>query len=371
MNKIKTIILYGPKINVVNKKVYGGGTGGYTRNMSVYLKYFKFSNFQIVPCYHTIKGEINLSLFTKPIRLFIDVFAFLLVLSKNRTKCVHILGQYRGAVVREFVIVLLSKVFGKSIIYEIKAGAFIDSYNARDRFYKKMIDIIIHYSDKILVEGKVYKEYISNYYHKESHYFPNVVPNVEVPNEIHQKFQNKELKVIFVGYAYEGKGIKELVDGCSIFAQEQRSIELTLVGQIHPDIKTMIDNLPSSDYFKINTKGKLTHSDVLLEFTKNDVYCYPTKHSGEGHNNTINEALMYGMIISSTKKGFIGDFLNKENSYPIEELKSEEISKVFVEIIKDTSLAIKKSKKGRSLILEQFNTEKAKTKLEKYYNQLF
>ena len=34
------ILLVGPKINVSNKRAYGGGSGGYTRNMKVYLKYF-------------------------------------------------------------------------------------------------------------------------------------------------------------------------------------------------------------------------------------------------------------------------------------------------------------------------------------------
>ena len=44
------ILLVGPKINISNKRVYGGGVGGYTRNMKVYLKYFKFKDLEIIPC---------------------------------------------------------------------------------------------------------------------------------------------------------------------------------------------------------------------------------------------------------------------------------------------------------------------------------
>lgn len=157
---MKKIMLFGPKVNVVNKKAYGGGTGGYTRNMSVYLKYFKYTNIKLVPCFHTIRGEIHFSIFTNPIRLFIDVFSFLLVILKNRINCVHILGQYRGAIVRELLIAMLTKSLGKSLLYEIKAGAFIDAYESGSKYYKKMIDMIIVRTDKILVEGKIYEEFI-------------------------------------------------------------------------------------------------------------------------------------------------------------------------------------------------------------------
>ena len=136
------------------------------------------------------------------------------------------------------------------------------------------------------------------------------------------------------------------------------------------EIKNYIRKCSLSKNLKLILKGKLKHEDVLIEFTKNDVYCYPTRHDGEGHNNTINEALMHGLVISSTKLGFIGDFLNEENSYPINKLKEEEIAKIFLDIIEDVPLAIKKSMKGRNLILAEFNSQKAKSKLGIYYNEI-
>ena len=283
---------------------------------------------------------------------------------------VHILGQYRGAVLREFCIVLICKILQIPILYEIKAGAFIKSYESGNSLYKKSIDIIIKNSKIILVEGKIYQEHIYRLYHKKSYYFPNIVPTDEIPNKVDKKFQSGILKVLFVGFAYEGKGIKELIMGCDILAKKGKQIELTLVGLIDPEIENFIDNMYKSKLFKINKKGKLKHSDVLSEFTTNDIYAYPTKHEGEGHNNTINEALMHQMVISSTKIGFIDDFLNDENSYPINELNSEVISNTFLKIIRDIPLAIDKSRKGRKLILEQFNSEIAKLNLEKYYNEL-
>lgn len=366
----KKIILYGPKLNGNNKKSYGGGTGGYTRNMSVYLKYFKYLDFQIIPCFHTIRGELNLSFITKPVRLIIDVFSFLILLPKKNVKAVHILGQYRGAIIRETFIVLLAKIFRLHVLYEIKAGAFIKTYESSGNLYKKMIDFIIKNSEKILVEGKIYEEFIKKFYKKEASFFPNVVPSDEIPTKAHEKFKDNVLKIIFVGFAYEGKGIKELINGCNLFAKEENQVELTLVGQVDPEIENYLNTFLKSIFFKIDTKGKLKHSDVLLEFTKNDIYCYPTKHIGEGHNNTINEALMYGMVICATNAGFIGDFLNEENSYPINKLNAQEISKVFSNIITNTLLAKQKSEKGRQLVLHEFNTDIAKQKLQKHYEEL-
>jgi len=368
--KAKKILIIGPKINISNKKSYGGGSGGYTRNMHVYLSYFLFDDIRLIPVYHTIKGELNFGIFTKLFRLIFDLTNLIKKILTNKVDGIHILAQYRGAIIRELFVVLIGRLNGIPILYEIKAGAFIKAYNNNGKLYQLMIDTIIKSSKVVLIEGKIYKDFIFELYNKKAYYFPNVVPIDEIPKYIHHKFQSDILKVLFVGFVYEGKGIKELILGCRIFAEKNNKIELTLVGEIDPEIHMFLENMKLPENFKIYKKGKLNHKDVLVELSKNDIYAYPTKHEGEGHNNTINEALMHGMIVCSTNAGFISDFLNNENSYPIPNLNPEEIGNIFLKIVNDKNLAISKSKKGRELILQEFNSEKAKFNLLKYYQEL-
>ena len=50
------ILLVGPNLGLSDKS-YGGGVGGYTRNMSVYLKTLSSDSFDLVPFFHTVRGH--------------------------------------------------------------------------------------------------------------------------------------------------------------------------------------------------------------------------------------------------------------------------------------------------------------------------
>ena len=362
------ILLVGPKVNVSNKRAYGGGSGGYTRNMKVYLRYFTFDEFEIIPCFQSIRGEINLWILNGPIRLFYDLYQLIGCLRKFEIKGVHILAQYRGAIVREFLIVVISNILNKPILYEIKAGSFKTKYNSSKWFYKYFIKYILSNSKIILVEGKAYINFLKNKFNKECVYFPNVVPNNEIPSNISEKFKEGLTRVLFVGYAYEGKGIFELFNACRELSFRGKKIRLTIVGELHNDFKSYVEDNNSNLIFEC--KGKLKHQEVLEQFKLNDVYCYPSKHLGEGHNNTINEALMNQMVICSTLNGFLGSFLNEDNSFPLNGACEKEITLRLNEIIENKNLAIDKSKKGRELILSKFNTNAAKLILEIEYTKL-
>ena len=52
MAKKKTILLNGPTIG--KKGAYGGGTGGMTRNMAIFLEQFTSADFQYKPCFNSV-----------------------------------------------------------------------------------------------------------------------------------------------------------------------------------------------------------------------------------------------------------------------------------------------------------------------------
>ena len=261
------------KINISNKRVYGGGVGGYTRNMKVYLKYFKFNDFEITPCFHSIRGEINLGFLNGPIRLFYDLFQLLNCFLKLNIKGVHIMAQYRGAIVREFFIVLISNIFNKPVLYEIKAGSFESTYNSKNGVYKFLIKYILKKSKLILVEGKTYMSFLKNKFNKESTFFPNVIPSDEIPSIIPMKLDIGITRILFIGFAYEGKGVFELYDACEELVLKGHKIKLTIVGEIHENFKNYITKKSFNEF--LNLKGKLNHNEVLEQFKINDVYCYP------------------------------------------------------------------------------------------------
>ena len=208
----KKIILYGPPVGLNLKKAYGGGSGGYTRNMQVYLDEFVYDDIQIIPLFHSIDGQFNLSIFTLPFRLLYDFCTIFYNLLKIKPDGIHCLAQYRRAFPREFMLVFLAFIFRIPVLYEVKAGAFMDAYESGGKLYKRGIDFIIKHSKIILVEGKVYIHYIQEKFNKNSYYFPNIVKDSEVKNNINEKLQKDSISILFVGYCYRGKGVFELVN---------------------------------------------------------------------------------------------------------------------------------------------------------------
>ncbi|MDZ4148564.1 MAG: glycosyltransferase family 4 protein [Flavobacteriaceae bacterium] len=364
----KIILLIGPNIGDKNN-FYGGGIGGYTRNMALYLRDFQFREFSIVPFFCSARRKKELKLLSFPARFLKDVFGLIFKIIFNKIDAIHILGQYRNALPREVAWVVISKLFKIAIVYEIKAGMFIVA-SKKNKVHKWLSNFILKKSDLILVEGKTYLDYVYKESLKKAIYFPNVVSNSEItkPKEI---ILEEPLKILFVGYCYEGKGIFEAVK--AIHSERLNvNIELEIIGAESEDFSTWMDSISENPRVKIMRYGAKNHEFVLDKMKANTIYLYPSKHSGEGHNNTINEAMMNSMVIISSKAGFLEDVLTN-CGYLIESDDSlvEKIVYTILEILKNPQIAVQKAQNGRNKIENIFNSETQGKILEEQYKKIF
>ncbi|MFK8006501.1 MAG: glycosyltransferase family 4 protein [Saprospiraceae bacterium] len=366
MEKKKKILLYGPSAGQAIKS-YGGGTGGYVRNMTVYKNHFQSDFFLQIPCYHSVRGEFRFKNFA--LRLIYDVFIFVKALLQNNPKGVHILGRYRPAIVREFMVVLVARFFRVTVLYDLKAGHFIKWYKSTHFLFRWMAKFCLTKSKIVLSEGIPNIDFLKKELGINVFYFPNFVPDAEVSATPRNLFSNPKLSVLFVGYCIKEKGIFELVEACNLAAKEI-PISLTIVGQEHPDFTEWMEKMNFEKEFTIKRLGKQPHSKVIEQFTKNDIYCYPTSYQGEGHNNTINEAMMMEMIIVTTRHGFLDSILSEDRAYFMNQIQASEIAQIFQKINENRPLAKQKARKAKQHLMENFLSSIAFEKLEKYYQKL-
>lgn len=366
--KRKTILLNGPRIKS-KKAAYGGGMGGFVRNMQTYLDGFSSERFCLKPCFNSVRQSGKMHSLTFPWRLIADTFrAVRLGISASG---IHILGQYRAAVYREFCIVLVCKLLNLPILYEIKAGAFIDWFNSCRILERRMMAFILQSSKIILCEGLPYVEFVRNTFGLESFYFPNYVLAREIPETVNEKLMGEKIRVLFVGFCYEGKGVLELVRGCELAAEKGLSVELTLVGEEAPEFTQWLDSLlEASLTVNMNRLGRVHHDRALSVYQENDVFCMPTRHAGEGHNNSINEAMMMGMVIVCTRHGFLESVLGNNCSYFLEIGEAQEISETLILIHQNRREARKKTKNARARLMERFSSDRSFESLENHYLNL-
>ena len=367
MDRKIIVLLCGPTLQG-KAGAYGDGVGGYTRNMSVYLKYFKSDRFIIVPCFQTIRNNKLPFLLQFPIRLTKDIFLFFFKLIRERPSIVHILGQYRSATPKEFLIVFLARIFNKRVIYEIKAGSFIQFYNSANTINKFMVRYMLKKSKLVLSEGEIYLDFVNALVKgKKSYFFPNFVPGEQVPAFVGTKLGSDKLKVLFVGFCYEGKGVFELIRGLNLAALKGQKIELTLIGKEAEAFRSWLDNFSSNENFTINRLGVKPHEFVLEKMNSHDIYFYPSKHTGEGHNNSINEAMMSFMVIVTTRIGFLPSVLG-DNAYFLDDISDESIADIIRHISLNKREALDKALNAKRRLMANYTSDIQVPKLESYYN---
>lgn len=360
----KKVLLFGPVIGEF-AGAYGGGTGGYTRNMSQYLLHFRADNFEIVPCFHTVAGQGKIKSFL--LRFCIDLFRFFKSMVVVRPDIVHILAQYRTATPREFAVSLLCRMIGTPVIYEVKAGTFSTWIQSSNPVFRKMARFCIRQADTVLCEGKPTLAAVQKATGVTGVFFPNFVSVEEIPAQVPEKLKEPLMKILFVGYAFREKGVFELVEGCNQ-AAEEIPLELNLIGQEHPEFTAWIDVLKVNEKLKINRIGRQPHEVVMENFGKNDIYCYPTRHPGEGHNNSINEAMMHGMVIITARQGFLESVL-EDTCYFLSEVSAAEVTTALFHIAAHREEAREKSRKTRQRLMENFTDKLAFEKLQMAYQR--
>ncbi len=356
--------------NIGNKSnFYGGGMGGYTRNMALYLRDFQFKDFSIIPFFCSARKKNEIKFISFPIRFLKDVIGLLFKIIFNKIDAIHILGQYRNAIPREVAWVLIARLFGVLVVYEIKAGMFITESN-NSKLHKKLSGFILAKSNLILVEGKIYLDYVNEISHKKAIYFPNVVSINEIPEPKDVQVQ-LPLKVLFVGFCYEGKGIFEAIEALRS-KRLNVEIQFEIIGAESDAFSSWMKTVPDNPRVKIIRYGAKNHEFVLNKMKENAIYLYPSKHSGEGHNNTINEAMMNSMIIISSKAGFLEDVLS-DSGYLMDSQSNmiKNIEDAILEILKNPQNAIQIARNGRNKIENIYNSKIQGEVLEEQYKKIF
>lgn len=365
----RRILVVGPPF-VNSEKASGGGTGGYTRNMSVYLATLGGDGLDLAPFYHSVRGQHGLVADTLVVRMFRDTLAFLWTVFTERPDAVHILAQYRGALAREFAQVVICRALHIPVGYDVKAGAFVASIANSTPFYRTLLRRLIAGADLVFAEGRETQRVLRDDFGREALFFPNFVPNDDIPLKVAERLRSAVIRLLFVGYAYRGKGIFELVRGVRRAAQAGMSLELTIIGAEDVEFSTWVDALPPQKRLVLHRRGKRPHGDVLAAMEAADVYVFPTDHPGEGHSNSINEAMMYGLVILTSRAGFLVDVLDGGAAYFLDRVDPGEIAAKLQDIAAHRDAARAASRTAREKLLAEFTETIARERFSKVYKQL-
>lgn len=346
------VLLIGP--DTESTSGYGGGMGGYVRNMNQYKEEYRFSCIDIIFLHLSNRGNKNENLIFRALK---DLYRFFKTL-KYDYQVVHILGRYRNAIYLELIIIACTKLIRRKLVYEIKAGYFQKWCSENEILFK----CLVSWTDYFLCEGLPDVDFLRNRGISNCCYFPNVI----VCESEHTDFTLPagRIEILFVGYFYEGKGADELLRLVPMLGERYR---LTIIGSIEDEYKNDCKEIADLYPDRVRFKGRKSHSEVAEAMHESSIYLYPSRHQGEGHNNSINEAMNAGCFIVTTDVGFLRDVIPDGNIF-LQDLSASSIL-LAISRIKEDSLR-KMYYSNRNQVNSKFSVTKNEILLEGIYKSL-
>tara|TARA_A100001388_G_scaffold273917_2_gene256608 strand:+ start:1419 stop:2531 length:1113 start_codon:yes stop_codon:yes gene_type:complete len=332
-------ILFFGALGLKNKATVGGGETGNLRT----IKMLESLGFDIIKIYKPYPPKKNFKYFFYFISIVSSILEFFstLLKSRHKIKFCHIAGFYSHLIYYEYALVLISKVFKKHTIYEIKGGGMDFFYNNGSTIYKLFFRSVIKTSDIILSQGleneKLIKEIVKKKFNDKFIYYPNYIENEKLPKLIIKKKLNRNLKLIYFGRISKDKNIKVIIRLLSKLRKNGYSFKLNLIGSFgnnnyESELKTLIKKLNLSNLVEISPPSSFS---IISQYLKNShFFIFPSINKREGHSNSLTEAMAYGVVPISSSIGFSSSVINNCNLI-LKEINDENIFQLIKKIISE------------------------------------
>jgi glycosyltransferase involved in cell wall biosynthesis len=251
------------------------------------------------------------------------------------------------------IVVILSKLFGKKVIYHFFGGSFDKRYAAYPGFLKFWLKNTIFNSDYKLLETKRMIQYFKSQNIKNLIWYPNTRP--QKLNKVNRS--DFKQRFVFVSRVTPNKGINEIMK-----AARSLSPSITI------DIYGPLDSMYTMDSFKfVNYKGIVSSDKILDVINKYDVLLLPTYHPGEGYPGIFIEAMSLAKPIITTNWNALDELVQDGyNGILVSPKSVSELKKAIESFSRDnyqnySNNALKK--------FDDFNIESAIKKLIKLYRK--
>lgn len=360
----KTIILCGPATDL-GSEGYGGGKGGYVRNVSVLLAHFATGEVQMTLSPYSTRRYSRWWVLLLPFRLAADLYSF--ARSIRHGGAVHVMMTYGMAIYREFGMSVIAAVFRRPLILDIRGGGFVQWLESAGRLQRAMAHWALTHARFILGQGEAVVARLGPRYGDKVRYFPNFIQSAYLPLGVPQRLAERELRVIFVGYCYAGKGVFELLEGSAAAALQGLNVRLTLVGAESPEFAAFLDGFAVPEGLHIARRGALEFDRVQALLAVHDVFCFPSRHAGEGHPNVITEAMAHALVIVTTRQGFISELLDDGAAYFIDSGSAAAVAEKLAYIDVHRDEARRKAHNARAIVEKRFTEAKVLGQLREIY----
>jgi glycosyltransferase involved in cell wall biosynthesis len=281
-----------------------------------------------------------------------------IVLSKRPNVALVFCGHGAGFIEKGSYVRIL-KQLGVPSVLAPRSGILLQ--NLENKSFKKFATRVFKNATYIICQGEYWQRKFLDFAPKDKLV---VVPNwVKTPSQEEKVKPNKpNLRIIYMGWFEEYKGIKTLLNASKLLTDKSLNFELLLYGNgsMEKEMQEFITNNKLGD--KVHLKGWVSGEQKKEALSNADLLLLASEF--EGMPNTVLEAMSYGIPVIANATSTIPEIIkHKETGMLFYNQNEEELVHHIQELMSDEALRKKLSVNGRKRVEQQHQIEPAAHKI--------
>lgn len=294
---MKQLIFYAPLGKGVPAEKIGGAEAGCLKTKQIYEN----AGIQVIPLSKPAisRGKIRfiIEMFILPIKL-----SFLLL--KYPKAVLHIVGFYTKIAKYEWLLMQIGKHMGHKIIYELRNGSMIRTYQEGTKSYKKTLKDLLLKPEIVLCQGLEYVDFIYKKWKVKRSYYPNYIMDSFLSENYSANLS--PVRLIYFGRVTKSKNIDIIIKTLSLIRQAGINAVLEIIGGYNEQYKLLLDNIIREEDISnyVTFYGRKPFSYIAKRLQCSHYFVFPSQEKQEGHSNSLTEAMGCGVVPIVSDAGF-------------------------------------------------------------------
>lgn len=285
-----------------------------------------------------------------------------------RPHLLHINTPYFWALLRDGAGVWLASWFGVKTLLHFHGGDLKESIDQSPPLARRLIEMTLRRADcliaitrqtELYLHGKVERHRVD--------YLANFLDLLGFEAILDREGARREgpLRVLFVGWMLEAKGVPELLEAASHFPD----VQFTLIGHYHTDFVDRIADQLEAASDHVTVLEPRPREQLVGLYREADVFVLPTRR--EGFPMVILEAMAAGLPVIATPIGAIPDMVRDgEEGLIVPSRDAAALTAALGRLLRDAGLRERMGERGRQRVSEVYSRDVVVAQLEKLYRRL-
>jgi len=313
-----------------------------------------------------VHGESRLRLrrVLDALRILMDL---LWQLVRFRPDVVHVNTPYYWAFLRDGAAIWIASLLGARTVLHPRGGDFPEFVEGAPHLFRRWIDATLRRTDRCIAltgANQALMEAIAGA--SRVRYVPNFVRLEDLGAPADRRARRGEaVRVLFVGWIVEGKGVRELLD----VARKLPEVRFTLVGAQQPDFVESVRGELEAQRHHVELLGPRPREQVLELYREADIFVLPTWR--EGFPNVVLEAMAAGLPVVATPVGAIPDALRDGvEGYLVPPRDSALLEAALRRLVEDPEARRVLGQRARKRVEEAYGMDAVVRRLHEVYAEL-